>query len=87
MKKLNKILSYTIYVLLTCAFISCSRQTTEEKTTKHTKKTNSEIILFVERYEIEEGGMKYILYREVSGGLFILNITKDSLEVKRLRSE
>lgn len=85
MKNLRKKLSYALYTLLACVFISCSNQNTEQAPTNNVKKKDSGIF-FVGRYEIEEGGMKYIVYREVDGGLFILNITKDSLDVERLRN-
>ena len=37
------------------------------------------------RYEVTESGMRYIVYREVYGGLFIINTTKDSLETELAR--
>ena len=85
MKNLKSKLSYALYTLLACVFISCSNQTTEQAPTNNVKKKDSGIS-YVGRYEIEEGGMKYVVYREVDGGLFILNITKDSLDVERLRN-
>jgi hypothetical protein len=85
MKNLRTKLSYALYTLLACVFISCGNQTDEQTPTNNVKKKDSGIN-FVGRYEIEEGGMKYIVYREVDGGLFILNITKDSLDVERLRN-
>jgi len=84
MKKLRIKLSYALYILLSCVFISCGNRTTEQATNNAKQKDSG--IRFVGRYEIEEGGMKYIVYREVDGGLFILNITKDSLDVERLRN-
>lgn len=81
MKNLRKKLSYALYTLLACVFISCGNQAP----TNNAKQKDSGI-RFVGRYEIEEGGMKYVVYREVDGGLFILNITKDSLDVERLRN-
>ena len=47
----------------------------------NTKRVESGIT-FVGRYEITEGGMRYVLYREVDGGLFIINVTKDSMETE-----
>ena len=85
MKNLRTKLSYALYTLLACVFISCGNQTDEQTPTNNVKKKDSGIN-FVGRYEIEEGGMKYIVYREVDGGLFILNITKDSLDVEHLRN-
>ena len=85
MKNLTKKLSYAIYIVLACVFISCGGENTQDKPTNNVIKKDSGIS-FVGRYEIEEGGMKYIVYREADGGLFILNITKDSLDVERLRN-
>jgi hypothetical protein len=31
--------------------------------------------------------MKYIVYREIDGGLFIINVTKDSLETAFYRQQ
>jgi len=86
MKKINRKLTYMLYILLACVFISCDNQTTKERPTNNVKQKDSGI-KFVGRYEIEEGGMKYVVYREIDGGLFILNITKDSLDVERLRND
>ena len=83
--RLNNKLRYSLYAVVVCVFLSCSDQTTEEEPTNKVKEKDSGIS-FVGRYEIEEGGMKYVVYREISGGLFILNITKDSLDVERLRN-
>ena len=83
--RLNNKLRYSLYAVLACVFISCENQTTEQAPTNNVKKKDSGIN-FVGRYEIEEGGMKYVVYRELDGGLFILNITKDSLDVERLRN-
>ena len=85
MNTIKTLTSYALYTLLACVFISCSNQTTEQTPTNKVTKKDSGII-FVGRYEIEEGGMKYVVYREIDGGLFILNITKDSLDVERLRN-
>lgn len=52
----------------------------------NTQKTESGINL-VGRYEVTENNMKYIVYREVDGGLFIINITKDSLEMAVFRKQ
>lgn len=51
-----------------------------------TVQTESGITL-VGKYKILESGMKYIIYREVDGGLFIINITKDSLETEFIRKQ
>ena len=85
MKNLRTKLSYTLYILLACVFISCGGENTQDKPINNVIKKDSGIS-FVGRYEIEEGGMKYVVYREIDGGLFILNITKDSLNVDRLRN-
>ena len=85
MKNLRTKLRYTFYTLLACVFISCGNRTTEQTPTNNVNKKDSGI-RFVGRYEIEEGGMKYVVYREVDGGLFILNVTKDSLDVERLQN-
>ena len=85
MKNLRIKLNYVFYTLLVCVFISCSNPTADQMPTNNVKKKRSGIS-FIGRYEIEEGGMKYVVYREVDGGLFILNITKDSLDVERLRN-
>jgi len=85
MINLTKKLSYAIYIVLACVFISCGGENTQDKHTNNVIKKDSGIS-FVGRYEIEEGGMKYVVYREGHGGLFILNITKDSLDVVRLRN-
>ena len=52
----------------------------------NTQKTESGISL-VGRYEVIENNMKYIVYREVDGGLFIINTTKDSLETAFYRQQ
>jgi hypothetical protein len=52
----------------------------------NTKRTESGIN-FVGRYEIIENDMKYVVYREVDGGLFIINTTKDSLDVAIARQK
>lgn len=69
-----------LFITLTIALFSC----TIPKDNTH--KTESGIS-FVSRYEILETGMKYIMYREVDGGLFIINITKDSLETEFIRKQ
>jgi len=55
--------------------------------TKHRDNTNETEsgISLVGRYEVSESGMKYIVYREVDGGLFVINTTKDSLETELAR--
>ena len=83
--RLNNNFRYSLYAVLACVFISCGGEKTQDKPTNNVIKKDSGIS-FVGRYEIEEGGMKYLVYREVKGGLFILNITKDSLDVERLRN-
>ena len=67
-----------LYAMLAVVLSSC----TEHRDNTH--KTESGISL-VGRYEVSESGMKYIVYREVDGGLFIINTTKDSLETELAR--
>jgi len=63
------------YVLLVAVFfVGC--ETTHRN---NTQKTESGIPL-CGRYEVVENKMKYIVYRN-DGGLFVINLTKDSLEV------
>ena len=50
----------------------------------NTQKTESGISL-IGKYEVLENGMRYIVYREIDGGLFIINTTKDSLETELAR--
>lgn len=76
MKKFKISTVFTIAVAV--VLYSC----TEKRNGVH--KTESGIGL-VERYEVNEGGMRYILYREIDGGLFIINTTKDSLETELAR--
>ena len=85
MKNLKRTLSYSLYALLACVFISCSspKQESVEKLEIIQQESG---ISFVGKYEVMEHGMKYVIYRECDGGLFILNITKDSLEVANLRN-
>ena len=67
-----------VYVMLAVVLSSC----TEHRDNTH--RTESGISL-VGRYEVSESGMRYIVYREVDGGLFIINTTKDSLETEMAR--
>ena len=88
MKNPKRTISYSLYALLACVFISCSHSSQEQVSVEPLGITQQESgISFVGKYEVMEHGMKYVIYREVDGGLFILNITKDSLEVANLRNE
>lgn len=69
-----------LFILLVCVFISCKKRTTPLLQTNNAKETASGI-LHLDRYEINESGMKYVIYRESHGNLEIINITKDSLSV------
>lgn len=74
--------SNLLYTMLIAVFlIGCQRNHRD-----NTQRTDSGIHL-VGRYEVVENKMKYIIYREVDGGLFIINITKDSLEVAVYRQQ
>lgn len=68
-----------LYAILAVVLSSCTEQRRD-----NTNRTESGI-RFVGKYEVSESGMKYILYREVDGGLFIINTTKDSLETELAR--
>ena len=66
--------------------------TNKSNTTKNTNiggctSTIESGIRHIDKYVIYEGGIKYILYRETFGGLFGMNITKDSLELELLHKE
>ena len=68
-------------VLVAVLLTSCNQSHRD-----NTQKTESGIYL-VGRYEVIENNMKYIVYREVDGGLFIINTTKDSLVTAFYRQE
>ena len=82
MFKNTKQLRNLLYTMLVAVFlIGCN-----ENHRDNTHRTDSGIYL-VGRYEVTENKMKYIVYREVDGGLFIINITKDSLEMAVYRKQ
>lgn len=60
------------YLLVAIFLVGCEG-------TQNTQKIENGIS-FVGRYEVVESKMKYIVYREADGGLFIINTTKDSIE-------
>lgn len=77
MNKLITVSRYFINAVLAAVLLaSCGLDTHRDDTQK-----NDSGIGLVGRYEVMENGMKYIVYREVDGGLFIINTTRDSLEV------
>ena len=74
--------SNLLYTMLVAVFfVGC-----QENHRDNTQRTDSGISL-VGKYEVVENKMKYIVYREVDGGLFIINITKDSLEMAVYRQQ
>lgn len=87
-------LKYMCTVLVCIFMLSCSESTnnTSEKKPEPEPKVLTNVLLnhsgmrYINRYDFEEAGMRYVVYREVDGGLIIINMTKDSLEVEHLRN-
>lgn len=91
-----KNMKYFLILLMTCILLSCCNEQPNTYNSSKKKKSepknitkvvkNNSGIRAVGRYDFKEAGMRYVLYREVDGGLFIINMTKDSLEVDHLRN-
>lgn len=80
-KLFSNLAKLMLVAVLFFSFTSCNQSHRD-----NTQKTESGISL-VGRYEVIENNMKYIVYREVDGGLFIINTTKDSLETAFYRQQ
>lgn len=93
MKNLNRKLSYTLYILLVCVFISCqpveSTETKEVKTEKYKADDYERIGYPVKIHTLERSGMKYIIASGTYGeaGVDISNVTLDSLMVEYYKLE
>ena len=84
--KISTVSAIAVYAMLAVVLSSC----TEHRDNIHRTESGSNSavesgIALVGRYEVTESGMRYIVYREISGGLCIINITKDSLETELAR--
>lgn len=75
---------YALFILMGCVFFKCDEKNAIPSKEPNVKSVESGI-RFVTKYEIKEGGMKYILFR-TDAGMQLVNITKDSLTVKHLKN-
>jgi len=45
-------------------------------------------VIYTDIDDFQKGGMHYIIYNnEIKGGMFIINVTKDSLETEYLKQQ
>jgi hypothetical protein len=86
MKKLKMSFELAMVVLVTCFTVSCVGVESTESEPNRDVDVNGNDLSFIDKFYVKEGDMDYVIYREYDGGIFIINITKDSLEVERLRN-
>lgn len=93
MKNLNRKLSYTLYILLVCVFISCQPADNKKEkmveTEKYKTRDYEKIGYPVKIHTLERSGMKYIIASGTYGeaGVDISNVTLDSLMVEYYKRE
>lgn len=76
--------------ILMLSFASCSTNTASNGLESIIEDSNSVYystdVGYLNRYDVKESGMQYVIYTEMDGGSFAVNITKDSLEVLKLKN-
>jgi hypothetical protein len=78
---MKKILMIVLGLIL---ISSCCIKHKEDREDVHRVKSG---IVFVGRFDFNQNGMNYSIYREVDGGLVVINWTKDSLEAEVAKKE
>ena len=76
-------------ILLACTaallLASCGNGQSVQSDQSEQVTTGSPTYYSVSAYDYQAGGMKYKVFNSASGSLFVVNITKDSLEVEALK--
>jgi len=76
---------YALFILVGCVFFKCDEKNATPIKQPNIKSVESGI-RFITKYEIQEGGMKYILFRNDTE-MEVINVTKDSLITEHLENK
>lgn len=83
MIKISTITDITVYAMLAVVLSSCGRTESADGKPSETVTTGSAIYYSVSGVDYYTSGMHYKVFNSANGDVFVVNITKDSLEVAK----
>ena len=81
--KISKLAAIAVYAMLAVVLSSCGRNESAEGKPSETVTTGSLTYHSVSAVDYYASGMHYKVFNSANGSVFVVNVTKDSLEVAK----
>ena len=81
--KISTLAAIAVYAMLAVVLSSCGRTESEDGKPSETVTTGSATYYSVSAVDYYASGMHYKVFNSANGNVFVVNVTKDSLEVAK----